>query len=71
MANAGPNTNGSQFYITTAETSWLNGRHVVFGRVIKGMETVYELEKQGSNSGGTKSKVTLVDCYELNLEEEA
>jgi peptidylprolyl isomerase len=63
MANAGPNTNGSQFFITTASTSWLNGRHVVFGRVVSGMDTVYAVEKVGSSSGQTKEKVTVIDCY--------
>ena len=65
MANAGPNTNGSQFFITTADTSWLNGRHVVFGRVVEGMDTVFMVEKVGTPSGKTSQKVTVVDCYEV------
>ncbi|KAH9381374.1 hypothetical protein HPB48_009046 [Haemaphysalis longicornis] len=53
MANAGPNTNGSQFFLTTAKTSWLHGKHVVFGKVVEGLEVVKKVEAFGSDSGKT------------------
>ncbi|OAG41798.1 peptidyl-prolyl cis-trans isomerase [Fonsecaea monophora] len=66
MANAGPNTNGSQFFITTVVTSWLDGKHVVFGEVAddSSMEIVRKLEGTGSGSGQVKHEVkpTIVDC---------
>ncbi|KAI9327375.1 peptidyl-prolyl cis-trans isomerase E [Obelidium mucronatum] len=65
MANAGPNTNGSQFFLTLADTKWLDGKHVVFGYVVSGMEVLKKMEKQGSSSGKTSKKVTIVDCGEL------
>ncbi|XP_041671409.1 peptidyl-prolyl cis-trans isomerase F, mitochondrial [Cheilinus undulatus] len=65
MANAGPNTNGSQFFICTAKTEWLNGRHVVFGSVKEGMDVVKKVESFGSRSGRTSKKITITDCGEL------
>jgi len=65
MANAGPNTNGSQFFICTAVTSWLDGAHVVFGNVVEGMEVVKAMERLGSRSGRTSAKVWISDCGEV------
>ncbi|MBZ5713119.1 peptidylprolyl isomerase [Nannocystis pusilla] len=61
MANAGPNTNGSQFFITTAETPWLDGKHVVFGKVVSGSEVVDAMERVGSRNGATSQTVTIED----------
>jgi cyclophilin family peptidyl-prolyl cis-trans isomerase len=62
MANAGPNSNGSQFFITLVDTAWLNGKHVVFGRVVAGKDLVKTVEAEGTGSGKPKHKVTITKC---------
>ncbi len=62
MANAGPNTNGSQFFICTAKTEWLDGKHVVFGKVIEGMDVIQKCEEVGSRNGATSKEVLIMDC---------
>ncbi|KAL5981384.1 hypothetical protein ACLOJK_015439 [Asimina triloba] len=68
MANAGPNTNGSQFFICTEKTPWLDGKHVVFGQVVDGYSVVKAMEKVGSNSGTTSSTVAIEDCGQITTE---
>jgi len=65
MANAGPNTNGSQFFLCTANTSWLDGKHVVFGKVVEGMHLLKKMEAVGSADGKTSKPVMIADCGEL------
>ncbi|EHH17145.1 hypothetical protein EGK_13474, partial [Macaca mulatta] len=65
MANVGLNSNGSQFFICTAQTEWLDGKHVVFGKVKEGMKIVEAMERFGSRNGKTSKKITIADCGKL------
>lgn len=65
MANAGPDSNGSQFFICTVKTEWLDGQHVVFGSVTEGMDVVKQIEALGSPTGWTQKEVIIADCGQL------
>eukprot|EP00391_Amoebophrya_sp_Ameob2_P013664 CAMPEP_0178985228 /NCGR_PEP_ID=MMETSP0795-20121207/2037_1 /TAXON_ID=88552 /ORGANISM="Amoebophrya sp., Strain Ameob2" /LENGTH=162 /DNA_ID=CAMNT_0020676165 /DNA_START=109 /DNA_END=597 /DNA_ORIENTATION=+ len=65
MANAGPNTNGSQFFLCTVQTQWLDGKHCVFGSVVEGMDVVKAIEGVGSQSGKTSRPVVIAECGQL------
>jgi peptidylprolyl isomerase len=65
MANAGPNTNGSQFFLTTVPCPWLDGKHVVFGKVVDGMNVVRAMEREGTQSGRPSRPVVIADCGQL------
>ena len=65
MANSGRNTNGSQFFLCTGKTSWLDGKHVVFGHIVEGMDVLRTIESLGSETGATSAWITISNCGQL------
>ena len=70
MANAGKNTNGSQFFITFGKCEWLDGKHVVFGEVIEGLDILDKMEQVGSQSGKTSKTVKIENCGDADKKQE-
>ncbi len=70
MANDGINTNGTQFFITTSECDWFDGKHVAFGKVIDGIEVLNHIESEGKLNGELKSEVEIIDCGVIEVKEE-
>jgi peptidylprolyl isomerase len=70
MSNTGRNSNGSQFFVTTVKTQWLDGKHVIFGMVVDGEKAVKKIEKTGTYGGKPKEVSTIVNCGEAPLEPE-
>merc|ERR1712038_1555393 len=66
LKHTGPGTNGSQFFLCTIQTSWLDGKHVVFGSVVEGMDVVKAIESVGSGSGSPRARVVISDCGQLS-----
>ena len=66
MANSGPHTNGSQFFLCTVDAPWLDGKHVVFGAVTSGMDVIKTVEGYGTESGKTSAAVLITDCGQLS-----
>merc|ERR1712228_553804 len=68
MANAGPNTNGSQFFLCFIPCNWLDGKHCVFGKVVDGLEVLDNLESVGSQTGQTRAPCVIADCGQLSTD---